>query len=260
MAHIGLKPSLEVKLDFDINKSLRNISDSENKKRILQSYIDSNNFAEHYDYDLLLQTNNSLIAGFEYLFEGKKVMMQEINPVTIYYSNAVMSNYLIESYKNILLEKNMKGIISSHAFGNFFQLAFNCIINLQTCLETFLNNILNENEYKFYNKNNKKIRGSILEKIETALPEILNKTFKNDYEPQFIFIKNLISIRNEMIHLKPDKQETNSKYKVPYRKILDFQFDKTVEAVKTFINYHQKDLIEECNCGRDFHFDITGKE
>ena len=206
MAHIGLKPSLEVKLDFDINESLKNISHSDNKKKMMQSYIDSNNFAEHYDYDLLLQTQNSLIAGFEYLFEGKKVVIQEINPITIYYSNAVMSNYRIKNYKNILIAKNKEGIINSHAFGNFFQLAFNCIINLQSSIETFLNYILNESKYVFYNKNNKVRKSSIHEKIEIALPEIFNKTFKDDYENQFIQIKDLISIRNEMIHLKPDKE------------------------------------------------------
>lgn len=138
----------------------------------------------------------------------------------------------------------------------FFQLAFNCIINLQSSIETFLNYILNENKYVFYDKNNKVRKSSIHEKIEIALPEIFNKTFKQDHELQFDQIKDLISIRNEMVHLKPNKEETNSKYKIPYRKILDFKFYETVEAVKIFINYHQNSLIEECNCGRDFYFDI----
>lgn len=62
-----------------------------------------------------------------------------------------------------------------------------------------------------------------------------------------------------MIHLKPDNEETKSKYKAPYRKLLDFKFNETVEAVKVFINYHQKDLIEECNCGKDFYFDIVNQ-
>ncbi|WP_332454038.1 hypothetical protein [Chryseobacterium aquaticum] len=259
MSHIGLKPSLEIKTDFDIKKVLDNVEYPEESKNLISSYMNSDKFAEHYDYDVLIQTNTSLIAGFECFYNGNKIMMQEINPVTVYYSNAIMSNYLIENYKKILLEKTKKGIISSHAFGNFFQLAFNCIINLQASIEMFLNYILNENKYMFYDKNNKIRKSSIHEKIDFALVNITGKTFKDEYNSQYINIKDLINIRNEMIHLKPDEKETNSKYKTPYRKIIDFKFDETVEAVKAFINYYKENLIEECSCGKDFYFDIINK-
>jgi len=256
MAHIGLKPSLEIKLDFDINESLKEIKYSKNKQTIMESYIGSDKCADDYDLDMLIITEDSLATAFDYIYEGEKLMMLEVNPVTIYYSNSVMSNYSIEKYKQILLEKNLIGIASTHAFGNFFQLAFNCIINLQASIETFLNYKLNENNYLFYDKNNKIRNSSIHEKIEIALPIIFNKNFKHDYESQLLLIKNLINIRNEMIHLKPDKEQTNSKYKVIYRKIIDFKFDETIEAVKIFINYHEENLIEDCKCGKDFYFDI----
>lgn len=256
MAHIGIKKSSEVKFDFDIKNLMGTAENKKKSLEMLKSYQESNKYADDYDRDLLLITEDSIITAFDYIYKGQKLMMPEINPVTIYYSNAVMSNFKIKNYKNILISKSKEGIIDSHVFGNFFQLAFNCIINLQSSVETFLNYILNENKYVFYDKNNKVRKSSIHEKIEIALPEIFNKTFKDDYSKQITQIKDLISIRNEMIHLKPDKEETNSKYKVPYRKILDFNFDETVEAVKVFINYHQNSLIEECNCGRDFYFDI----
>jgi hypothetical protein len=260
MAHIGLKPSLEIKFDFDVKESLNNEQSSKENREMLKSYQESDKYAEDYDRDLMILTKNkSFITAFDYLYQRKKIMIPEVNPVTIYYSNAVMSNYMIEEYKKIFLDKTSIGVASNHSFGNFFQLAFNCIINLQASIETFLNYILDKNEYIFYDKNKKVRNGSIHEKIEIALPEIFKKTFKSDYEFHFTQIKDLISIRNGMIHLKPDKEQTNSKYKTPYRKVLDFKFDETVEAVKVFINYHQNNLIEECDCGKDFYFDIVNK-
>lgn len=256
MGHIKIKPSLKIDVNFDINEVLKNANYSKESKSLISSYMNSEKFAEHYDYDLLLQTDNSLIAGFEYLYNNKKVFMQEVNPITIYYSNAVMSSYLIEDYKSICLEKATKGKISGHAFGNFFQLAFNCIINLQTSIESFLNYILNEHRYVFYDKNNRIRKASIHEKIEIALPEITKKVFKDEYAFQYMSIKKLIVLRNEMIHLQPDKEDTNTKYKIPYRKIIDFDFAETIDAVKIFLNYHKENLIEECGCGKDFYFEI----
>lgn len=256
MGHIKVKPSLKIDVNFDINEVLKNANYSKESKSLISSYMNSEKFAEHYDNDLFLITDNSLVAAFEYLHDNKKIGLPEANPITIYYSNAVMSSYLIEDYKSICLEKAAKGKISSHAFGNFFQLAFNCIINLQTSIESFLNYILNEHKYVFYDKNNRIRKASIHDKIEIALPEITKKTFKDKYAFQYSLIKKLIVLRNEMIHLQPDKEETNAKYKLPYRKIIDFDFAETIQAVKVFLNYHKENLIEECNCGNDFYFEI----
>lgn len=124
MAHIGLKPSLEVKLDFDIKKSIETSEHSKESLEMLKSYQESNKYADDYDRDLLLITKDSIITAFDYMYKGQKLTMPEINPVTIYYSNAMMSNYLIEKYKKILLEKSKNKISSNHAFGDFFSISF----------------------------------------------------------------------------------------------------------------------------------------
>lgn len=259
MSHIGLKFNTEIKIDYDLTKTISDIKLSDESKKIIDDYSKSDRLAEEYDYDLILQTTDSLIFGFEFINDGEKLMIPEINPVTIYFSNAVMSNNKIHYYKKILIDKAQKGIIQPHSFGNYFQLSFNCIINLQSAIETLVNKLIQENEYYFYDSNRRARNGNIHDKIDIALPEISHKNFENDFEDEYLDIKNLIRIRNQMIHLKPDVENTNTKYKIPYRKIIEFNFGKTIESAKKFINYYQPNLIEECDCGSELYFDIIKK-
>ncbi|MDV2444464.1 hypothetical protein CMV00_11780 [Elizabethkingia anophelis] len=256
MSHIGLKLTKEIKIDFNLTKTIRGVKLPDKSKELIEDYLSSNKFAEEYDSDLLLQTDDSLIYGFEFLHKGKKMMIPEINPVTIYFSNAVMSNTKIADYKRVLVEKAQNRIIQVHFFGDFFQLSFNCIINLQSSIETLINKLIQDHKYVFYDKNGKIKNSNILDKIDIALPKISTKDFEKDFKNEYNDIKNLIKIRNQMIHLKPDEKTTNTKYKIPYRKIIEFNFDTTIESVKKFINYYEPNLIEECTCGQNFYFDI----
>ncbi|MPS71627.1 MAG: hypothetical protein E2590_00570 [Chryseobacterium sp.] len=258
MSHIGLKYSKQIKLDSDSIKSFLNNKPSEKGKKIMDDYLKNNNYAEESDYDLVLTTKDSLIFGFDFLHNGKKLMMPEINPITIYFSNAIMSNVQIGKYKKILISDAKKGISQIHSFGNFFQLAFNCIMNLQSSIEVFVNLIIQENNYVFLKKDGTQRTGiiNIHDKINIALPQILSKNFKINFENEYSQIEDLIKLRNDLIHLKPETEITNTKYKIPYRKVIEFNFDKTIIAVKKFINYYEPNLIEECNCGVNFYFDI----
>lgn len=256
MSHIGLKYSKQIKLDTaSIKPALQNKS-SEKGKKFMDDYLENNHFAEESDYDLTLFTKDSVIFGFDFLHNGQKLLLPEINPVTIYFSNAVMSSIKITKYKKILLSNIKIGNIQTHAFGDFFQLAFNCIINLQSSIETFANLIIQKNEYTFYDKKQKPRKANIHDKLDIALPIIFAKNFELDFKEEYTSIKSLILLRNDLIHLKPYTESTNTKYKIPYREVIEFNFDKAIEATQEFINYYQPNLIEECNCGINFHFDI----
>ena len=254
MSHIGIKYS--EKIDVNISESTKNIQLSEKSKQVIKDYTSTNMFAEEFDCDLILQTNDSLIVGFDFISNGKKLVIPEINPVTIYYANAKMSSIKIKEYKKKLISYSQKGKLNSHVFGDYFQLSFNCIINLQSAIETFANKIIQENNYVIIDEKTRKPKKANIHDKINALAIINSKEFESEYNDEYQDIKNLILIRNQMIHLKPEKQITNTKYKIPYRKILEFNFDKTLESAGIFLNYYEKDLIQECECGNDFYFDI----
>lgn len=257
MSHIALKFSKEIKFDTKNLIKSEEIKLSQENKKVIDDYKSSTDFAEEYNFDIILQTEDSLVFGFDFLDANKKLMLPEINPVTIYFLNATMSTEKLSFYKSKLIEKAKIGVISPHSFGDYFSLAFNCIINLQSALETFLNKGIEENNYIFYNKNQKKIQGNIHDKIDVAFPEIFNKNFKNENLDDYNNLKYLIHLRNSMIHLKPEINDTNTKYKVPYRRIIECEFDKLIQSVGNYLNFYEENIIELCDCENNFALDIV---
>ena len=94
---------------------------------------------------------DDIVFGFDFLYKNEKYIVQEVNPVTIFYSNAVMCHRLLVDSRNKLIANSPK-VKGSHKintqpsdFGNFFQVAVNMIINLQATIESFANRIIPEN-------------------------------------------------------------------------------------------------------------------
>lgn len=265
MSHIKLKASTEIKIDFN-PKELQKTIAPEHKKEILQKYISSNALAEDENLDIMLILEDKAVYAFDYLHAGKKRMIIEINPVTIFFSNSVMSFGMLNKYKQILLLQSSEvgrlnegeHVNLSHS-GMFFQLAINCIINLQATLESLANRIIPE-AFPFLNRNGKPVDRTITYKLYNAIPKVKQIDFqKKSNRKHNISIDKLIKLRNNLVHLKPNT-ETNSGYKGVYRELLDFEYLKTIIAVKTFVNFYEPDLIEECLCGIEYYFDRFSKE
>jgi len=65
-----------------------------------------------------------------------------------------------------------------------------------------------------------------------------------------------IELRNKIVHLKPIKEETNTKYKDVYRSLLRFNYGYSLKTVRDYINYFEPNLIEDCNCGNEYYYSI----
>ena len=150
------------------------------------------------------------------------------------------------------IHTNKEPINFTHS-GIYFQLAINCVINLQATLESFANRIIPEN-YQYLNKTGNNVIPTITYKLNNVLPKIKNIDFQVRKNRKYnICIDTLIKLRNDIIHLKPTGK-TNTGYKGVYRDLLNFDFEKTILSVRTFINFYEPNLIEECECGIDFCF------
>lgn len=259
MAHVKLKASTEIKIDFNP----RELDDSiipEESIKIAKKYMSSKTLAEEENYDLILMFEDKVVYGFDYLHNEKKRMIVEINPVTIFFSNSVMSFGMLNKYKEVLLSQssevgkpNSEPVNLGHS-GMFFQLAINCIINLQATLESLANRIIPET-YPFLDKTGNPVDKTVTYKLYNAVPNVKQIDFqKKSNRKHNIAIDKLIKLRNNLIHLKP-KTESKTGYKGVYRELLDFDYIKTVTAVKTFVNFYEPNLIEECLCGTEFYFD-----
>ncbi len=260
MGHIKLKPSKEFKLKFD-PKELKGIKIPEESKAFIREYIKSDKLSDDHDLDIMVILEDRITFGFDYLFAKTKRLVIEINPVTVFYSNAIMSSGMLQHYRNSFLSQSQEisqigkvnaSIDLNHA-GFYFQLAINCVINLQSALESFANRIIPEN-YPYLDKSGNPFNPTVAYKLFNAVPNIKRIDFRQRKHKKFnIIIDKLIKLRNDIIHLKPSGK-TNTGYKGVYRDLLNFDFTRAILAVKTFINFYEINLIEECSCGNDFYF------
>jgi hypothetical protein len=259
MGHIRLKPTREIKINFHPSE-LDDSTVPEESKKTSRDYLTSEKLAENENFDIIIMLEDKVIYGYDYLYQGKKLILPEVNPVTIFYSNSIMSFGTLHDYKEKLLSeaseagKVGKELNLSHS-GTFFQLAVNCIINLQATIESFANRIIPE-DYVYLDKTGNIFFPTISHKLNKTVPKIKKIDFglkKN--KKHNIQIEKLIQLRNDIIHLKPLGQ-TNTGYKGIYRDLLNFDFQKTIIAVKTYVNFYEENLIEECTCGNDFYFNI----
>lgn len=265
MIHIRLKPTQRIKTNFNASEITEGIEIPQESKDFAEEYMTSNLLSDDYGMDLMLFMNREVIYGFDYLHNGKKIIIPEINPALIFYSNAIMSQKHINQYKQILLDNSptVQNIqsqnLDSKLFGKFFQLAVNCIINLQASLENFINNSIPDNYEILSNNNNVIKKPNIHDKIDFGMVKLFEKNFENNHEQEYNLLKELISLRNDIIHLKPIKEDTNTKYKSLFRKVIDFDFEKGILAAKIYINFYSPNLIEECSCGKEYYYDIVYK-
>jgi len=127
------------------------------------------------------------------------------------------------------------------------------VINLQAALESFANNVIPEN-YPYLDKLGNPVNKTVTYKLYNALPKIKKTDFQlKKNRKHNITIDKLIKLRNDIVHLKP-VSNTNTGYKSVYRDLLNFDFAKALLSVKTFINFYEPNLIEECICENDFYF------
>ncbi|WP_159799825.1 hypothetical protein [Flavobacterium sp. MK4S-17] len=259
--HILLKPTKIIKTNFNISEVTSKIEIPKKSKDFVKEYLTSNKLSDEYGSDLMLAFEDEFIYGFDYNYNNQKLLIPEINPVTIFYSNALMSHHNLIAFRKALYSESptitdYKKTVNPSLFGNFFQLASNCIINLQAAIETFTNRLIPEN-YTYLDKDGNNFNPSLFHKLDSTLPEITDKKFRTKYKKDNFLIKKIIELRNEIIHLKPIQEKTNTQYKIIYRKILNFEYNKAIIATRNFINYYEPNLIEECSCGKEHYYEIT---
>lgn len=110
--------------------------------------------------------------------------------------------------------------------------------------------------FDFIDKKGDMFEPSVFHKIDKALPTIKGAKFKNKNREYNNIVRILILLRNEIIHLKPITEPTNTKYKKVYRKLINMDYSKAILAVKELVNFYEPNLIEECECQKEHYYDI----
>lgn len=262
--HSKIKPTKFIKS----RDSLKGLSNNENpteSKAIATDYITNKKLADEMGLDSILTFEDGIIYSFDCIRGKKKIIIPEINPTIIFFSNATMSirstlHYREELFKNSPSTSNFNININPNDFANFFQPAVNCIINMQAALESFANRVIPK-EYEPYDITGNKINQNLFFKLDTAVPEISKKVgFELErYKKHRKRIREIIELRNDIIHLTP-AFDTNTAYKDVYRRLLKNDFENSLIAVRTYINFYEENLIEDCECNKEFFYAVQSIE
>jgi hypothetical protein len=225
--------------------------------------IRKNNFDGYYN---ILVTEgpegNELIQTFQYNLDKRVYFIPEPNPIVVYFEIARSYEKDIKTAKLKLLDeydnKTPDATKILAAFNHYYSISSVTAIFLFTALEGFINNLIPE-DYKYFRSletktevfDKQQVQENLLfeEKIKKVIPEITNKNFAQDIGHKYEIIKKLKLFRDEIIHTKSYNDTKPNFYKGLFTTSLDFDYEKTMYAVRDYINYHENNLIEECNCG-----------
>lgn len=178
----------------------------------------------------------------------------EPNPITFYYSiaNDIIRDYTIchENLTTIVKEKigpNMKGARLAQVFSYLYKVNSIAVTFLTMSLEAFANqelpdfNVLPDGS----KMNRSKIEQyeSLIKKLRKHVTKINQKNFAMVHPKRMERIESLISLRNEIVHLKKIKGSGITRYELLYQKMLDFKLNILLLDVKCYINFHCPKLI-----------------
>jgi len=210
----------------------------------------------------LLTDTNKVINAFPVNIHGKYRYIPEPDPVLIYFNNAY-SNYknLANVRDNVYskLDNKLSELMINELY-EYFGLTNGFIIFLFTTIEAFINRQIPEaytyvikrsNRTEIYDKEQIQRQISFDDKLKIVLKEITSKNFIKDYPLKYQHIVNLKEFRDSLVHVKADNKSTTP-FEHIYKKALHFKYEETLHAVRDFMNYHEINYIEECQCGNDW--------
>jgi hypothetical protein len=259
MKHLVKKYIRNQKLDNSVVDILNNTPVNENEIR----KIVNSNLEEYIGFGLT--GDNEMVQTFKFVKDNMVFLIPEPDPIVIYFDSAVhYHNQIIERKSKLFesLSANTHNIYAVNGdFYWYFSLTSSFIVFLFLSIEAFTNKIIPYDfEYKkvvpnkrteIYNKLEIQRNIDFIEKLKFVIPQITKKNFVQEFSHKFQMIKNLKEFRDDIVHTKSKENELNPNnfYEELFKKTLDFDFTNTLLATKDFINYYQKNLIEECNCG-----------
>lgn len=244
LKQIVLKPLTDLdNLELNVSSMIQyDLPDLESEKiaQIIKEL--NNNFP-----DAILGTNvgdksyvNTHIKGAQN--KNRIFSFPEPNPICIYYNSA--NNHLQFSYdlKNKLFSGKQHYDFNKHYenFVEYFQETSEGVILLSTTIEGFINQLIPE-EF-LLDINGKQLTKAEIEwldiksKLRDLIPTLTGIDFYRTNKITYECISNIISLRNDLVHLKRILKTNNTSYQLLFKRLLDFEHLKCSDSVFTFIN------------------------
>lgn len=220
--------------------------------------------ANHKKNNLLIQTDdNDTYLGFIYNNSGTYIPIALPDFTLVYFDFAYKLNINREEVKKELLSKlstqeTMTEDRSDELY-KFYGLSTSCIVNLFTSIESFINHLLPDdknyewvknNRTEIYNRDQIQLGISFMDKLKNVLPQFYGKNFFTKPTKANAHLINLKELRDSLIHTKSDT--TFDTHIETFRKLLNFKYYETFEAVSLLFNFYKPGYMEPCPCNNDW--------
>lgn len=214
----------------------------------------------------LFTEKGTSIASFIHKIDEKHFLIPEPEPVLIYFNNAQTNfRFITESRRELIQRLDLsKGSESSNNIRKaLFDYMFHVtgfIIFLFTAIETMINKtipptfVYREDKGKWtqeYNFGQIQRELAFDTKINKVLVEVTKRSFAKSHPTVWNSIVNLKNFRDDIIHTKKDT-DIHTPYSYIFKQAINFNYSKTILAVRDLINFYHPNLVEECDCGQDF--------
>lgn len=258
MKHIKKKYLFQKEITSDLANIL------ENKGQIIEK--DSKDLIRlAKEKDLFIATDKEfLIKAFPFKYKGSNALIPIPDLSLVYFDSAYQLNRdrvkMEEKLFSKLVNQKQMGEDATNEIYRYYGYASSCIISLFTSIESYINHIIPsnkpyakilKNKTELYTKEQVQKGVSFDAKVKEVLPFFFeNKNFFKNTSLSSQYITNLKNLRNEIVH--PKSEASFSAQEDLIKRLLNFKYDKTFEAVMKFMNFYTKDYIVECDCGLDF--------
>jgi len=208
---------------------------------------------------------DELVQAFHYRSNNVNYFIPEPNPIVIYFETGRHYYKYTQPTREALfkeLDKEDWNVYQVQTrIYNFYANGSSCVTFLFTALEAFINKLIphdytyskvNNGETEIYDQVKIQRYLSFYEKVKLVLPDITNKAFHIQHGHKFESIKKLKYFRDEIMHTKLINKTTFLFYRDLFTTALDFNYETAIYAARDFINYYEPNLIEECECGKDY--------
>lgn len=248
-----------------LNQRLLTTEEEEELKDVVIPYDRVNNlkFDSKTHVPYIFTDKNYVIQAFEYRENGQRRLLPEPDQVLIYFNSAYNSLKQIKPMKESLLEKTLPGTPinegTENEIYNLFGYTSGFVMFLFSAIEAFMNRMIpddftysmsNNRRTEVYDKEQIQKYLSFDTKYSDVLPKITQLDFKKKHPQKHTILWNLKEFRDDLIH--PKQPVGHTTYEQITKKALKFKYEKSLEAVRDYLNFYKPDLIVECNCGVDY--------
>lgn len=228
--------------------------------------VDTSIIKKSKSQDVFIETEDGIvIKSFVFNRQGTPAIIPIPDLTLVYYDSAYNLNRIrkeqeVKLFEKVLVKNEKLGEHGINEIYRYYGYSSSCLISLFTALESFINHIIPDNQpyikelkNKTESYNKEQIQNNIPfdEKTKEVLPYFNNgKNYFKNQTKNTQHIYNLKDIRNEIVH--PKSEMTFRTQEELIKKLLNFNYDNTFDAVASFMNFYKSDYVKECDCGVDY--------